>query len=165
MPAAIRFSPWSEEGRDGGRTMLALAVAAEAPTRHHDRSLATARCNSRSRGRLTDRPGKPSNVVLGGRRTSWTQTQAGGVNSIRPIARRSSRSSGSTAGAPRAASRSMTSNLGTLIEDADVALRCEHARRSMICHSSSEATSVRDNSRCYSGIGMCRSPSNARPTE
>ena len=165
MSAAIRFSPWSEEGRDGGRTMLVLAVAAEAPTRSHDRSLATARCSSRSRGRPPDRPGKPSNVVPGRRRTSWTQAQAGNESSIRPIARRSSRSSRSTARAPRAASRSMTSNSGTLIEDADVAPRCEHARQSMICHSSSEATSVRGNGRCHSGIGMCRSPSNARPTE
>jgi hypothetical protein len=170
MPAAIRFSPWSEEGRDGGRTMLVLAVTAEAPTRRRDRSLATARCNSRTRGGLPDRPGKPSNVVPGRRRTSWTQAQAGGVSSSRPIARRSSRSSRSTAGAPRAVSRSMTSNSGMLIEDADVALRCEHARRSMICRCSHLAkrrmsTSVRGNSRCHSGIGMCRSPSHARPTE
>jgi hypothetical protein len=163
MPAAIRFSLWSEEGRDGGRTMLVLAVAAEASTRRHNRSLATARCNSRTRGRPPERPGKPSNVVLGRSRTSWTQTQAGDVSSIRlsPGAPRGA----SAAGAPHAASRSMTSNSETLIEDADVALCCEHARRSMICHSSSEATSVRGNSRCHSGIGMCRSPSNAHPTE
>src|ERR1700730_15102777 len=51
MPAPIRVSPWSEDGRDGGRTMLVLAVAAEAPTRRLNHSLAAARCISRSQGR------------------------------------------------------------------------------------------------------------------
>jgi hypothetical protein len=63
--------------------MLVLGVAAEAPTRRHNRSLATA-------------PGAPRGA---------------------PGARL----------AHRAASRSMTSNSGTLIEDADVALRREHS--------------------------------------
>jgi hypothetical protein len=164
MPAAIRFSPWSEEGATAvGRRWCWLLrqkrprVATIAHWRRRDAIRgAEAGCLTVP-GNHPCCPWQASNIVDAdpSRRREFDQA----------IARRSSRSSGSTAGAPRAASRSMTSNPRTLIEDADVALRCEHARRSMICLSSSEATSVRGNSRCHSGIGMCRSPSNARPTE
>jgi hypothetical protein len=53
-------------GRDGDRTTLVLAVAAEAPTRRHDRSLATARCNSRSEAGCLTVPGNHPMLSLAG---------------------------------------------------------------------------------------------------